>query len=81
MVDKCYFCKGKVHSEPVTIDYRWGDHLFVIEGVPAGVCHQCGEKYLQSGVYRELERLVTSGEQPRARVTVDILSFEESSAA
>jgi YgiT-type zinc finger domain-containing protein len=81
MVDKCYFCKGKVRMELVTIDYRWGNRLFVIEGVPAGVCRQCGEKYLESGVYRELERLVTTEEQPRTRATVDILSFEESSAA
>jgi len=81
MVDRCYFCKGKVRKELATIDYRWGDRLFVIEDVPAGVCHQCGEKYLESGVYKELERLVKSGEQSRAKVTVDVVSFEESSAA
>ena len=81
MVDKCYFCRGKVRMELVTIDYRWGSRLFVIEGVPAGVCHQCGERYLGSDVYRELEHLVTAGEQPKARTLVDILSFHESSAA
>jgi YgiT-type zinc finger domain-containing protein len=57
MVDKYYFCKAKVVQQQVTIDYRWGDDLVVIRDVPAGVCEQCGEKYLESGVYKELERL------------------------
>ena len=80
MVDNCYFCKGKVRKENVTMDYRWGNCLFVIEEVPAGVCHQCGEKYLESALYKELERLVKSGEQPMARVTVDVLAFHASAA-
>ncbi len=77
MVSRCYFCKGKVREERVTIDYRWGDRLFVIEDVPAGICHQCGERYLESNVYKELELLVRRGEPPLARVTVDVLAFED----
>jgi YgiT-type zinc finger domain-containing protein len=69
MVTKCCFCKGKVRGERVTIDYRWGERLFVIEDVPAGLCHQCGEKYLDSAVYRELENLVRRGD-PRQRSEV-----------
>jgi hypothetical protein len=34
----------------------------------------------QSAVYKELERLVKSGEQPMARVTVDVLAFHASAA-
>jgi len=77
MVTKCYFCKGKVREERVSIDYRLGDRLFVMEGVPAGLCHQCREKYLESTVYREMERLMRRGDQPMARVTVDVLAFED----
>ncbi|MFZ6017558.1 MAG: YgiT-type zinc finger protein [Nitrospirota bacterium] len=58
-----------------------GDTLVVIEGVPAGVCQQCGEKYLASGVYKELERLAKSKNHPKGKVTVDILAFEISPAA
>lgn len=81
MVTRCYFCKAKVRKERVTIDYRWGDRLFVIEDVPAGLCPQCGEKYLESKVYRELELMVKRGEQPMARVTVDVLTFADASPA
>lgn len=59
----------------VTIDYRWGKELFVIEDVPAGLCDQCGEKYLDSSVYKELEALVKTDVRPMTRVTVDVLAY------
>ncbi|MBC8458082.1 MAG: type II toxin-antitoxin system MqsA family antitoxin [Deltaproteobacteria bacterium] len=81
MLDKCYFCKAKVVQKEVTIDYRWGDNLVVIRDVPAGVCQQCGEKYLVSGVYKELEILVKSKSHVAGKMTVDILAFEAGAAA
>ncbi|MGA2466799.1 MAG: type II toxin-antitoxin system MqsA family antitoxin [Thermodesulfobacteriota bacterium] len=78
MVGKCYFCKAKVVQQQVTIDYRWRDDLVVIRDVPAGVCEQCGEKYLESSVYKELERLAKSKSHLRGKIMVDILAFEES---
>ncbi|MFH1702705.1 MAG: type II toxin-antitoxin system MqsA family antitoxin [Nitrospirota bacterium] len=81
MLDKCYFCKGKVVQQQVTIDYRWGDTLVVIRDVPAGVCQQCGEKYLSSDVYKELEKLAKSKSHLMDKMTVDILAYETSSAA
>lgn len=81
MLDTCYFCKGKVIQQQVTIDYRWGDDLVVIKDVPAGVCQQCGEKYLRSGVYKDLESLAQSKSHFMGKMTVDILAFEESTTA
>jgi len=78
VVDKCYFCKAKVVQQQVTIDYRWGDNLVVIKDVPAGVCQQCGEKYLESSVYKELERLAKSKSHLMGKMMIDILAFEES---
>jgi len=81
MLDKCYFCKAKVVEQQITIDYRWGDTLVVIKDVPAGVCQQCGEKYLASGIYKGLERLAKSKSHLMGKMTVDILAFEASAAA
>lgn len=80
MLDKCYFCKADVVQQLVTIDYRWGDTLVIIKDVPAAVCQQCGEKYLSSSVYKELERLAKSKNHIMDKMTVDVLVFEESSA-
>lgn len=81
MLNKCYFCKGKVIQQHVTLDYRWGNNLVVIKDVPAGVCQQCGEKYLTSDVYKELESLAKSKSHLMGEMTVEILAFEESRAA
>ena len=81
MFDKCCFCKAKVIQKHVTLDYRWGDNLSVINDVPAYVCQQCGEKYLEGDVYKELEILVKSKNHPIDKITVDVLTFENSVAA
>ena len=81
MLDKCYFCKAKVIEQQVTIDYRWGDTLVVIKDVPAGVCQQCGERYLESSVYKELERLAKNRSHLKGKMTVDILAYVTGRAA
>ena len=80
MIYKCYFCKGRVHKGEVTVDYRWGDTLVVIKGVPAGICQQCGEKYIDSGVYKGMERLAKDKSHLMSRISVDVLEFEAASA-
>ncbi|RPJ10767.1 MAG: type II toxin-antitoxin system MqsA family antitoxin [Deltaproteobacteria bacterium] len=81
MLEKCYFCKGKVVQQQITVDYRWGDTLVVIKDVPAAVCQQCGEKYLSSDVYKELERMAKNKSHLMGKMTVDVLNFEASPAA
>ncbi len=81
MLEKCFFCKGRVIRQRVTLDYRWGDALAVITNVPAGVCRQCGERYLSSDVYKELERLAMTKSHLTGKLSVDVLAFEASSAA
>jgi len=81
MLDNCYFCKAKVVQQEVTIDYRWRDDLVVIKDVPAGVCQQCGEKYLTGNVYKELERVAREKSHRMDTVKVDVLYFETDIAA
>jgi len=81
MVQKCYFCKGKVNKEEITVDYRWGGTLVVIKGVPAGVCQQCGEKYIESSVYKGMEKLAKNKSHPLGTMNVDVLEFERPGAA
>jgi YgiT-type zinc finger domain-containing protein len=45
----CFFCNSEI--EPVTVgnfDFRWEGDLYVIKKVPAGLCVQCGEKYISA---------------------------------
>lgn len=46
---KCFFCNSQI--EPITVgnfDFRWDGDLYVIKKVPAGLCVQCGEKYISA---------------------------------
>ena len=54
--------------------------MVIIKDVPTADCQQCGEKYLSSSVYKELERLAKSKNHIMDKMTVDVLVFEESSA-
>ncbi len=45
----CFFCNSEI--EPITVgnfDFRWEGDLYVIKKVPAGLCVQCGEKYISA---------------------------------
>ena len=52
---KCFFCNSEI--EPITVgnfDFRWEGDLYVIKGVPAGLCVQCGEKYISAEASKKL---------------------------
>lgn len=76
MNDRCFFCKGKVGQERVNVDFRWGESLVVIEDVPAGVCQQCGERYFDAEVYKDMEKLAKIRIKPFKRLTIDVIKFE-----
>jgi YgiT-type zinc finger domain-containing protein len=51
--------------------------LMVIEGVPAGVCPQCGEKVVKADVGRSIAVLVGNSKRLRRRrmMTVPVVRF------
>lgn len=59
----CFFCKGDVKEEMVTVDYRWGEALLVVlKDVPAGVCQVCGEQYFKAEIVKAMEKSAQSRE-------------------
>lgn len=71
----CYFCKGKVQNQSVTVDYRWGERLIIIKNVPVQVCSQCGEKYFDAEISRQMEHIVLKDEKPVTSVNVPVCEF------
>jgi YgiT-type zinc finger domain-containing protein len=69
--NKCHFCGGRVTEQRVVVDYRWGENLLaIIEDVPAGVCHTCGERYFKAEVVKAMEE--TAQSRSRARRTIEV---------
>jgi YgiT-type zinc finger domain-containing protein len=74
----CSYCRGQVKEEKVELDYRYQGKLFIFQNVPAGVCQQCGEKYLTAKVAKEIERRIKTKEKwdKTISVPVDVLPEE-----
>lgn len=76
----CSFCGGEVQEEIVELDYRYKGKLFVFRDVPAGVCQQCGEKYLTAHTAKAIEREMEVESAQRETIAVPVIPFPESVA-
>jgi len=72
----CFFCGGEVKEEQVELDYRYKGKLYIFQDVPAGVCQQCGEKYLTAQVAKEIERRIQTKEW-RKVISVPVAVFSQ----
>lgn len=54
---KCVICK-QAETRPglTTVTLERGDSVFVIKDVPAEICPNCGEAYVDDGVAQEVMR-------------------------
>ena len=76
---ECEICTAPLEEKCVKQDFWLRGELFVVEGVPAGVCPQCGEKVVTADVGRRLATLMEDSERIAAatRILVPTLRFEE----
>lgn len=75
--EKCYFCGGAVKKKMVRVDYRWGDNLTILENVPAFVCEQCGERYFDAKIAKQMEKLALSKEKAKKLIKVPVKEFKK----
>lgn len=72
---KCPVCKkGETAKGKVTVTLEKGDMTLVIKKVPANVCQNCGEEYVEESTATQL--LKTAEEAVRMGVHVDIRNFQ-----
>ncbi len=71
----CFFCSGMI--KPIVVgnfDYRLDGNLYVVKNVPAGLCLQCGEKYIGLDAGQIIEKLIFSKE-PAAKEEVKVFTY------
>ena len=74
--ETCYFCgRGVLEEKRVTVDFRWGDRLVIIESVPAKVCNECGERYYAAKTVREVE-WIAKEEHKERELSVPVVALE-----
>lgn len=70
----CVICKhGKTRSGTATVTLERADTTLVIKGVPAQVCANCGEEYVDEETTARLLR--TAEEAARTGVQVDVRQY------
>jgi YgiT-type zinc finger domain-containing protein len=71
---KCVICKqGETRQGKTTVTLERDGTTLVVKGVPANICANCGEEYLDEDVTAQL--LQTAEDAVRARIQVDIREF------
>ena len=73
----CSFCGGEVKEGRVELDYRYKGKLYIFQNVPAGVCQQCGEKYLTAEVAKKIEHSIKTKEKWDKTINVPVEVFTE----
>ncbi len=71
---KCAICKhGETRPGKTTVTLERGGGTLVIKAVPARICDNCGEAYVDEQITRQL--LATADETRRGGVQVDVREF------
>lgn len=69
---ECHICGGRMQEQRVKQEFWIKGKLVVVEGVPAGVCPQCGEKVVKADVGRTIAVLVSSSKRLRKGRTMSV---------
>ena len=71
---KCVICKqGETNPGKTTVTLERNGMTLVFKGVPASVCSNCGEEYVDEKITSQL--LKTAEEAAKAGVQVDIREY------
>jgi len=71
---KCVVCKqGEIRPGKATVTLERDGLTLVVKGVPAKVCRNCGEEYVDEKATAQL--LKTAEEAARAGIQVDIREY------
>jgi YgiT-type zinc finger domain-containing protein len=57
-MENCIMCKGNLESKLINHIVDFDGHITIIKNVPAKVCKQCGENFLDHNIAVKVEKLL-----------------------
>ncbi|HPO15326.1 MAG TPA: YgiT-type zinc finger protein [Candidatus Hydrogenedentes bacterium] len=72
----CSYCGGEVVERIQRVDYRVHGQLYILEGVPAGVCQQCGEQFFTAEVAHRMESVVAEATGPMETLPIPVIAVK-----
>ena len=73
----CARCGGSLEHGTITHQQPWGDELYEFENVPALICRQCGEVWLDAEVGQLMNTIIERHPEPRKFHQVPVFSLPE----
>ena len=67
---KCPLCSGKVELGKTTFTIDITSGVVVVRNVPAFVCHQCGEEWLEDAISIQLEAIAARAKAQNTQIEV-----------
>ena len=72
---RCSLCKGSMIRDVTNLPFQMGEeYMVVVRGVPALVCNQCGEAFVEITTLRRVEQIVKKAEMDG--VTFGFVSYQ-----
>ena len=75
MKNVCVFCGGDIRQDVTRVIEEAGDEVIIVEGVPAGVCTQCGEREFDPDTVRRLEDIRAGARGSARQRVVPVVEF------
>lgn len=63
----CEVCGGPLVLEKVNLEDYQGGKLYMMEGVPAYVCQECGEIWVPEPIMSEFEKMIETAKRRPAK--------------
>ena len=73
----CTQCGGSLEPRTITHQQPWGAELYEFENVPALVCQQCGEVWLEAQTGQLMETIIRQQTKPKRYHQVPVFSLTE----
>ena len=68
--DYCQLCGGEISEGTTTFTVDYGSGGLVVRNVPAFVCSQCGESWIEDPIASRLEEIVKDAKDNRRQLEV-----------
>lgn len=76
---KCPLCKGTMVIGQTSLPYELSlERIVVLHHVPAYVCEQCGDAFIEAKVARQAEKLVMTAKKDG--VTMGFVNYQQQAA-
>ena len=70
----CYFCKGHVSRKNIDYMARRGNQYMLVKNLPADVCDQCGEVYLDIESSHRVDNALHQSSKAKEYLSIPIVS-------